>query len=80
MINDAKNRSEKLQLLVREYKETIESLAIKNGSKKADLVLRGMLVNEYRHNPDPVIWIAAIRNDVTEITKFISDCKIQENK
>lgn len=63
------------------YLTDIESLwvanACKEGSKKARMLMHAYLCGAYRHDNDPVIWIAVIRDSADELRNFIKLCEAE---
>jgi len=49
-----------------------ESYGCKEGSKKAKMLMDSYLCGVYRHDQDPVIWIAVMRSSAQELRNFLT--------
>ena len=76
-ITDAKNRAEKLSELIDHIESVLTAQDAKEKTTKGRRIINIILSTEFRHNNDPVIWMAALR-DLDEMREFINDCKKQE--
>lgn len=69
------------QINITNYLTDIEDLwnanACKEGSKKAKIIMHAYLCGAYRHDQDPVIWIAVLRGSADELRNFIKKCEAQ---
>ena len=63
------------------YLEDITNLwdanGCKEGSKKARMLMHAYLCGAYRHDNDPVIWIAVLRGSADELRNFIKLCEAE---
>jgi hypothetical protein len=69
------------QSTITNYLNDIENLwdsyACKEGSKKAKMLMHSYLCGVYRHDQDPVVWIAVLRGSADELRNFIASCEAQ---
>lgn len=79
-IVDATRRGKKLKRFVNHAKAVMGAYGVSEKSKLGIMLAGAMMTTEYQHNDDPVIYIAILRADLNEITRFVTDCETQLGK
>lgn len=76
-IQNAAERSAKIKNLITCIEQVQNAWGAKPNTQKGRAIAQAAMAAHYYLNPDPVVYIAALRGDASEMNQFVLDCEKQ---